>query len=131
MKSWRPTTISTATANVMSGNHPTASRPPIATLAVSMPPGFRRWESAEKTSSSRFWMMTDSPKVTRTGGRMPEHLLLEHPVPGPRAHDRRLDVAARGEPGILRRLAAGQDLPALVTRDLPRVPAHAARPGRA
>ena len=71
MKSWRPTTISTATANVMSGNHPIASRPPIAMLAVSMPPGFRRCESAEKTSSRRFWRMIDSPKVTRTGGRIP------------------------------------------------------------
>src|SRR5206468_5637528 len=48
-KSWRPTRISTATTKVMSGNHPIASPPPIAILAVSIPPGFRRWESAEKT----------------------------------------------------------------------------------
>src|SRR6266446_3733227 len=52
MNSWRPITISTATTNVMSGNQPIASSLPIAMLAVSILPGFRRWESAEKTSSN-------------------------------------------------------------------------------
>ena len=55
----------------MSGNHPIASRSPSAMLAVSIPPGFRRWESAEKASSNRFWMMIENPKVARTGGRTP------------------------------------------------------------
>ncbi len=65
------TRISTATPSVMNGNHPMASPPPSERLAVSMPPGSSRRESAEKVSSSAFWMMIESPNVTRIGGRMP------------------------------------------------------------
>ena len=71
MTSCRPTRISTATASVMNGNQPMARPPPSDRLAVSMPPGFSRRESAEKVSSSAFWMMMENPNVTRIGGRMP------------------------------------------------------------
>ena len=37
----------------------------------SMGPACSRWESAEKISSSRFWMMIDRPKVTSSGGMGP------------------------------------------------------------
>ena len=89
MTSCRPTRISTATASVMKGNQPMASPPPSARLAVSMPPGFSRRESAEKVSSSTFWMMMESPNVTRIGGRMPR--------PSRRLRTQRLErVAERG-----------------------------------
>ena len=55
----------------MNGNQPIARPPPSDRLAVSMPPGLSRRESAEKVSSNAFWMMMDSPKVTRIGGRIP------------------------------------------------------------
>ena len=72
MTSCRPTRISTAAPSVMKGNQPMASPDdPSDRLAVSMPPGFSRRESAEKVSSSAFWMMMDKPNVTRIGGRMP------------------------------------------------------------
>ena len=71
MRYCSPTRISTATASVMKGNQPMASCDPSARLAVSMPPGFSRRESAENVSSKAFWMMMENPNVTRIGGRMP------------------------------------------------------------
>ena len=71
MTSCRAMRSTTASAKVSSGNAPTASPPPRGTLAVSIPPGFSRRESAEKISSSPFWITIDSPKVTSTAGRIP------------------------------------------------------------
>ena len=60
-----------ATAKVSRGNQPTASPPPRARLAVSIPPGFSRRESAENASSNPFWITIERPNVTSTAGRMP------------------------------------------------------------
>ena len=49
---------------------PTAMPPPSGIEAVSMAPSGSRRLSAEKASSSPFWMMIDRPKVTSSGGRM-------------------------------------------------------------
>ena len=49
---------------------PMAMPPPSGSEAVSSPPAESRRESAEKASSSPFWMMIDRPKVISSGGRM-------------------------------------------------------------
>ena len=46
-----------------------ASPPPSERLAVSMPPGFSRRESAEKISSSAFWMMMEHQRLQRVAER--------------------------------------------------------------
>ena len=52
----------------MSGSTPTASPPPIWMLAISIVPACSLRLSAVNSSSSAFWMMTESPKVTSSGG---------------------------------------------------------------
>ncbi len=55
---------------MISGNQPRASPSTTCRLAVSSPPALIERESAEKISSSAFWITIDSPKVTSRGGRM-------------------------------------------------------------
>src|SRR5262249_7796262 len=69
--SWSMPRSATASTNVSKENQPTASPPPRAALAVSIPPGFRRCESAENVWSNPFWITTEKPNVTSTAGRTP------------------------------------------------------------
>ena len=57
-----------AETSVSSGMTPIARPPPSAIEAVSIAPSRSRRLSAEKASSSPFWMMIDRPKVTSSGG---------------------------------------------------------------
>ncbi len=58
----------TATTNCRSGSTPMNTPSASGKLAISIAPALSRRLSAVKTSSSPFWMMTDSPNVTSSGG---------------------------------------------------------------
>ncbi|MCY1561429.1 hypothetical protein D9M68_986850 [compost metagenome] len=58
----------TAMASTMSGSTPSESVSPSATPCVLSPPVSMARGSAENSSSSRFWMTIDKPKVTTSEG---------------------------------------------------------------
>ena len=59
----------TASANSSSGSTPIATPRPSWKLAISSAPACSLRLSAVKSSSRPFWMMTERPKVTSSGGR--------------------------------------------------------------
>ena len=68
-KSWRPTSTTTATPRISTGNQPTAMSSVNSMLRVSNEPTSRPWESAEYCSSRAFWITTAKPNVTKIDGR--------------------------------------------------------------
>ena len=81
---------------------PIARPPPSSIEAVSIAPSRSRRLSAVKASSSPFWMMIDSPKVTSSGGSRsrPERAVEQHMLQGEADREHHRHGQQRGEQRI-------------------------------